>query len=196
MIAIMSDLDRLFDPPPGVALAFAKGAYLFHQDDPVRVVYRLVEGAVHLRRRQAGGAFVVLQRAQAGTILAEASLFADHYHCDALAIAPTRAAAVPVAILRARLAASPAQAAAFAAHLAREVQAARLRAEILGIKTVGERLDAWLAWQQGRLPVRGGWVLLAAELGVTPEALYRELAKRRRVGGHSRRDPGACQNRR
>jgi CRP-like cAMP-binding protein len=192
MISIMSDLDSLFAPAASISLAFAKGAYLFHQDDPVRVVYRLFDGAVQLRRQQAGGACVVLQRAQAGTILAEASLFADHYHCDALAVAATRASAVPVATLRTRLAASPALAAAFAAHLAREVQAARLRAEILGLKTVGERLDAWLAWQHGRLPERGGWALLAGELGVTPEALYRELARRRRRDRSSQGSSGAC----
>ena len=183
MITIMSHIDRLFDSTAGGSLEFAKGSYLFHQDDAVRVVYRLTAGAVQLRRQQDDGAFVVLQRAQAGDILAEASLFADHYHCDALAVAPTRASAVPVGTLRARLWAAPAAAAAFAAHLAGEVQAARLRAEILGLKTVGQRLDAWIAWQRGRLPERGGWVLLAAELGVTPEALYRELARRRRHGG-------------
>jgi CRP-like cAMP-binding protein len=74
MISIMSELDSLFAPAAGVLLAFPKGTYLFHQDDPVRVVYRLLDGAVQLRRQQAGGAWVVLQRAQAGTIRAEASL--------------------------------------------------------------------------------------------------------------------------
>jgi len=196
MISIMSELEKLFDPTASVGLDFAKGTYLFHQDDPVHVVYRLTDGAVQLRRQQQDGGFVVVQRAQAGGILAEASLFADHYHCDALAVAATRALAIPVATLRARLAASPAGSRAFTTHLAREVQAARLRAEILGLRTVGQRLDAWLAWQHGRLPERGGWVLLAAELGVTPEALYRELARRRCADAAAPQQPGACQNHR
>jgi CRP-like cAMP-binding protein len=64
------------------------------------------------------------------------------------------------------------------AHLANAVQEARLRAEIRSLRTTAERLDAWLG--EGRaLPVKGQWQDLAGELGVTREALYRELAKRR-----------------
>lgn len=67
---------------------------------------------------------------------------------------------------------------AWAAHLARSVQAARLRAEIRTLRKVSERVDAWLG--EGRaLPDKGHWQDLAAELGVTREALYRELARRR-----------------
>jgi hypothetical protein len=43
---------------------------------------------------------------------------------------------------------------------------------------VAERLDAWLG-AEGGLPDRGRWQELAEELGVTREALYRELARRR-----------------
>lgn len=180
MIAIMYLIDRLFAGMDGKAHVFATGTCLFQQGDAVGVVHRLLEGAVQLRRQQAGGAFVVLQRAQPGDMLAEASVFAGHYHCNALAIAATRTCAVPVARLRRQLAADPALAMAFAAHLAAQVQAARLRAEILALRTVAERLDAWLAWHEGGMPERGGWQLLAGEIGVTPEALYRELARRRR----------------
>ncbi len=192
MIVIMPGIDELFAVPDAVPHDFAKGGCLFHQNDPVRMVYRLCSGAVQLRRQQAAGGFVVLQRALAGDILAEASLFAEHYHCDAVAVAAGRLWAVPARALRARLAATPADAWAVAGHLAREVQRARFRAELLGLRTVGERLDAWLAWQQGRLPERGSWALLAGELGVTPEALYRALAKRRRSRQAERQPPEAC----
>lgn len=64
-------------------------------------------------------------------------------------------------------------------HLAHEVQQARARAQLLALKRVGARLDAWIALNDQALPSRGRWVELAAELPVTPEALYRELARRR-----------------
>jgi len=192
MIRIMSEIESLLEGAKACEATFPRGAHLFHQDDPVRVVHVLREGAVQLRRHRPDGAFVVLQRAAAGDMLAEASVFAERYHCAALAIAPTRTRSVPVQALRAKLAEDPARALAFATHLAREVQAARLRAEILALRTVAERLDAWLAWQAGRLPERGGWQLLAGELGVTPEALYRELARRRRAGEARPRPGGAC----
>ena len=47
------------------------------------------------------------------------------------------------------------------------------------MRRLSDRLDAWLMMNLGKLPSKGGWLPLAAELGVTPEALYRELARRR-----------------
>ena len=66
----------------------------------------------------------------------------------------------------------------WSALLARSVQAARLRAEIRSLPRVAERLDAWLG-EGNALPERGRWQEVAAELGVTREALYRELSSRR-----------------
>ena len=63
-------------------------------------------------------------------------------------------------------------------RLAGELQHARFHAEVLSIRTVAARLDAWVEWN-GEMPPKGEWVGLAAELGVTPEALYREIASRR-----------------
>jgi CRP-like cAMP-binding protein len=73
----------------------------------------------------------------------------------------------------------PALARALAQYLALEVQSARARAEIVALKTVAARLDAWLALNNGPLPPKGRWCEVAEEIGVTPEALYRELARRR-----------------
>ena len=54
-----------------------------------------------------------------------------------------------------------------------------LRADAkLSLRTVAERLDAWIA-ASGRYPAKGEWKTVAAEIGNSPEALYRELAKRR-----------------
>ncbi|HXG99587.1 MAG TPA: hypothetical protein VNI79_04125 [Sphingomicrobium sp.] len=38
---------------------------------------------------------------------------------------------------------------------------------------------AWVAWNDAGLPERGQWARIAKEIGVSHEALYRELAKRR-----------------
>mgnify|MGYP001039277814 CR=1 FL=1 len=183
MIAIMSaPIDAVFRQLPATARKFAKGAFLFHQTEPIVVIHRVTKGAAQLRRQQAAGSVLVLQRATGGDVLAEASLFATHYHCDAMALVPTETLAVGVAALRRQLAVEPALAEAWAAHLALEVQAARLRAEILALRTVADRLDAWLAWHDGKLPPRGEWKLVADEIAVSPEALYRELTRRRRDG--------------
>lgn len=46
------------------------------------------------------------------------------------------------------------------------------------LKKVCDRVDAWLALNGGVLPPKGQWKRLAAEIGVSVEALYRELAAR------------------
>ena len=81
--------------------------------------------------------------------------------------------------MRARLARSPEFAEAWAEYLTREVQEARLRSEILSLKTVARRLDAWLLSHGGHMPAKGEWKSLAHQIGVSPEALYRELARRK-----------------
>ena len=176
MIAIMSEeIATLFDQTETRALH--AGSVVFHAGDPVRRLYLVTEGLVELVRMTASGAPVVLQRAGAGQVLAEASVYSASYHCDAYARQQATLRGVSVAQFRARLAATPALAEIWAAHLAHAVQAARFRAELRTLRTVGERLDAWLA--SGRaLPPKGAWQDVAAELGVTREALYRHLATR------------------
>lgn len=180
MIAIMSEsFWEAASELAGPARPLDEGATLFACGDLVRNLHRVRSGVVHLVRRDPSGRELILQRASAGDIVAEASVFAAHYHCDAIALCPSVLETIPVSRLRARLRADPILSEAFAAHLAQQVQRARTMAEIVTLRTVAERLDAWLAFAQASLPPRGEWRHLAERLGVTPEALYRELARRR-----------------
>lgn len=85
---------------------------------------------------------------------------------------------LPVRVFRPALRDSPELAESWSKHLARSVQSARMRAEIRTLRTVTERLDAWLG--EGHvLPEKGHQQGVAAELGVSREALYRDLARQR-----------------
>jgi CRP-like cAMP-binding protein len=157
----------------------ADGAAVFFAGDAVRFLFVVRDGGVQMLRRHPGGTAIVLQRVRAGGLVAEASLFAPCYHCDAVAQGPARLARIPkTAVLEHHLK-QPQWLQAFAAHLASEVQRTRGRAELLSFKRVADRLDAWLTLNGGQMPKRGRWGDWADELGVSPEALYRELAKRR-----------------
>lgn len=57
------------------------------------------------------------------------------------------------------------------------MRTARFKVEVLSQRTVAQRLDMWLL-QNGGLPDKGDWKQLSAEIGTSPEALYREIAKR------------------
>jgi CRP-like cAMP-binding protein len=178
MILIMSPLQDMFMSLPAVPMMFGPGEFLFHQGDDVKYVHLVQSGGVHLLRHQPGGASLVMQRAPAGSVLAEASIFSGQFHCDAIAISETRTWPVKAAVVRAQLRSSQQFREQWLLHLSAEVQAARLRAEILSLKTVAERLDAWAASHGGALPAKGEQKMAAAEIGVTPEAFYSEMARR------------------
>lgn len=179
MIAIMSDfVFDLLDMFEGRDRSLNANEHLFHREDAVTTLYIVTDGEIHLIRYQESGDAIILQRARTGDLLAEASLFSDRYHCAAVARTRTTVTGIPKKVLRARLRHDPDFAEAWAAHFAREIQNTRFRSEILSLRTVSARLDAWLTWH-AEMPPKGVWNELAFEIGVSPEALYREMAKRR-----------------
>lgn len=180
MIAIMfpAHIARLL-PLADRDIALADGQRVFTTGEAVRFIYVVREGGVQMLRRQPAGAALVVHHARPGGLVAEASVFAQAYHCEALATGQTLLARIPRARVLELQVQEPRWLQQFAAHLAAEVQRARSRSELLSLKKVSERLDAWFSLNPGEMPGRGRWVDWAGELGVSPEALYRELAKRR-----------------
>lgn len=158
--------------------SFREGQYIFHRDDRVKSMFLIETGSAQLIRHHRNGSAVVLQRASVGSILAEASLFTSAYHCDAIAMSPVVARLISKAAMQQLFYSNQDFARAWAMHLASEVRNARLRAEVLTLRTVSERLDAWLV-DRSQLPRKGNWKAIAQEIGTSPEALYREIARRR-----------------
>jgi CRP-like cAMP-binding protein len=122
MMVIMSEqiIERL------LALAIdprqlPEGAYLFHRGDAVRSVFVVEAGLVELVRHQRNGAAIVLQRGGATAILAEASVYSELYHCDALAAVASSVLEVPIPQFLGVLRADAGFADLWAAHLAHEV---------------------------------------------------------------------------
>lgn len=155
------------------------GNLLFERDDPVTRYFAVLSGEVHLLRRQEDGAAVILQRAKMGAILAEASFSTDSYHCSAVAAERSTVAVFLRKDVQELLGRNSAAALAFVGHLTREVQNTRRRAEILSLRRVKDRVDAWLVWNDDVLPAKGDWHQVADDVGVSREAFYRELARRR-----------------
>ncbi|GAB4522848.1 MAG: Crp/Fnr family transcriptional regulator [Roseibium sp.] len=183
MIAIMCpDIVALFETSGSRERCLSTGAYLFHQGEKVENLFLVTSGEVQLVRHQAGGCALVLQRAGPGDILAEASAFAAFYHCDAIARTDSTVRGIAKNQLLGVFRQNARMAEAWSARLAREIQTMRLRSEILSLRTVAERLDAWLAWH-GEMPPRGEWNQIARQIAVSPEALYREVARRRTGSG-------------
>lgn len=178
MILIMSaQLQHLFQAD-GRRFHLDRGQLLFHAADPVRTIWFLTAGWIVLRRATACGTPLILHIASEGDLVAEASAFSERYHCDAEAQSECSGLCLPKESFLSALSRDPKLATEWAAELAHGLQSARRRAEIRSIRTVSDRLDAWLE-TGGEIPEKGRWQDLAFELGISREALYRELARRR-----------------
>lgn len=169
--------------------AYARGDLLFRQGKkPVRMLY-VTRGEVVLQRQGRQGENAVLQRTRSGFV-GEASLESERYHCDALATAPGELVAMPMEAIKRALAADPAFASRWIAMLNREVKRLRAQCERLSLRGVKERLLHLIETEggEGRLPLGSGLKSIAAELGVSHEALYRAVAALEKTGMLLRHD--------
>lgn len=181
MIVIMSHFPlRLLDGLPEDTVNLDEGQRLFSRGDPVRGLYVVRAGEVHLIRHLSVGRELVMSRSGPDSMVAEGSMFSEHYHCDAVSIGPSRLSRFERGAVQARISADPDAIRAWSLWLTQSLQAARTRAEILSLKTVQERLEAWFALDPESERAPATWKSVANEIGVSPEALYRELARRRR----------------
>ena len=172
----------------------ARGELLFRQGDRAAAIYKVESGRLRLIRRTVDDHLVILHTARRGEFFAEASLFADVYHCDAVAAAPSSIRAYPKGIVMDALRTDPALAEAFMARLARQLQELRARMELRNIRSARERVLQYLRLRAGAhgrsIAIEGQLQDIAAEIGITREALYRTLAALEAEGHVTRTDIG------
>lgn len=132
------------------------------------------------------GADITIHVAGPGQSFAEASLFSDTYHCDALAVEHRELLVYSKPQVLAALCTRSDAALDFMVHLAHQVQSLRTRLGVIQIKSARERL---LAGIRSRLPshgleveLSGNWKTISSELHLTHESVYRELARLERDG--------------
>ena len=167
------------------------GEVLFRLGDKTMGLCEVITGRVRLARVDRSGHEVVLHVAGAGETLAEASLFSPQYHCDAIASTKAIVRVYPKREVLAAFESNPKAARAFSAALAHQVMDLRTRIEQRNIRSARERVRHFLtlnAKTNGRVfELRSTLKDLAAELGLTHEALYRTLSALER-SGEIRRD--------
>lgn len=162
------------------------GEPLFRLGDKTAGLCEVITGHVRLARVDRSGREIVLHVAGPGETLAEASLFSPHYHCDAIANTDAVVRIYPKRQVLAAFDASPKAAQAFSATLARQVMSLRTRIEQRNIRSARERVRHFLTLNVGpdgrTVVLRGTLKDIAAEIGLTHEALYRTLATLERSG--------------
>lgn len=174
--------------PPGLQALCAsspctRGELLFKQGKkPTRMLF-VTRGEVVLQRLGRQGESVVLQRTRHGFV-GEASLESARYHCDAVVTMSGVVIAIPIASIKRALATDSGFASRWIAMLNQEVKRLRAQCERLSMRGIKERLLHLIEIEgrDGRMPLGSGLKSMAAELGVTHEALYRAVAELEKNG--------------
>ena len=165
---------------------FKAGEALFRRGDKAAGFYEVVSGRVRLVRVDRVGRETVLHMAGPAETLAEASLFSGQYHCDAIANSDAAVRVYPKREVLAVFEENPKAARAFTETLAQQVMNLRTRIEQRNIRSARERVRHFLMLNVGSdrrtVKLRGTLKDLAAEIGLTHEALYRTLATLERSG--------------
>ena len=168
------------------------GQTLFRTGQRTIGLYQILSGRVRLTRVDRSGRETVLYTAGSGDMIAEASLFSSVYHCDAIASVPAKVRLYPKDAVLAAFERDPDAAKSFTARLARQVMDLRTRMELRNIHSARDRVRHYLALNAGAdgltVAINGTLKELAAELGLTHEALYRTLARMAAKGEIKRLD--------
>lgn len=165
-------------------------ATLFRQGDEATAIYLVDSGRLRLERHTSDGRLVVIHTARPGEFFAEASLFSEVYHCDAVAAEACRVRRYPKGAVLAALRADPVSAMSFLAVVARQLQDLRQRLELRNVRSAQDRVRLFLALHAdpgGTVTLPGPLQDIAADIGLTREALYRALAALERRGLVARR---------
>jgi CRP-like cAMP-binding protein len=173
--------------------ALRRSQTLFRQGDQAAAIFFVESGRLRLERRTSDGRLVVIHTARPGEFFAEASLFSDVYHCDAVATEACRVRSYPKQAVLAALRTDPAQALSFLAVVARQLQDLRQRLELRNVRSARERVLLFLglhADAKGQATLPGQLQDVAADIGLSREALYRTLAALEEDGAIARTRAG------
>ena len=156
------------------------GEVLFRQGDRANAIFEVDQGRMRLVRHTIDNRPVTLHTARAGELFAEAALFADRYHCDAVAASAARVHIHPKRALLAAFRGDPALGERFMATMAHQIHALRSQLEVRNIRSARERVLSHLVLAAGAgsrtVRLDGTLMDLAGEIGLSHEALYRTLA--------------------
>lgn len=171
---------ELFGEDTAESRNYGAGSRIFRQGDRVRHLFAVVRGQVQLERQTLEGRSVSMYRAEVGECFAEAALYSDTYHCNAVATKPSRVLLFPADQVRQAIRSNSATAEAFISRLAQQVRDLRSRLELRNVLSARDRILHYLllvAGDSNEVTLETPLKAIASELGLAHETLYRELAR-------------------
>ncbi len=187
MKALISDFKTIFFSSVSTkGRNYRLNELIFRQGDPAHYIFVIEEGQVKLERYTIEGRRVVMHTAKAGESLAEAALFSEVYHCNAITTLPSQLLLFPKQEVLQRLSGSPQMAMKYLSLLSSQVRNLRTRLELTNILSARERILQFILLSvnpdTGEITLNGALKDLAAEIGLAHETFYRELKRLEKEG--------------
>lgn len=155
-----------------------KGETLFHEGAKTRGMFFVLSGCIELRRYTENGSAIVIHTAKAENTFAEASLFSDQYHCDAIAISNSQVTELSKFGVSELFNSNIQFATMLTQRFARQIQEYRRKIELLAIRDANDRVYFGLAEGLLQTDIKS----FASEIGLTHEVVYRSLNKLTKLG--------------
>ena len=150
-----------------------KGKSAFLQDEKTRGLFFLLEGQIELHRVTKSGDNIIIHRAKSGETFAEASLFSEKYHCDAIATSKCKVIEVNRSDILDRFQSDTKFAIALARRFSVQTQEYRRKIEILAIRSAEQRIKAAIDENMLGDSIKN----FAADINLSHEAVYRGLGQ-------------------
>ena len=157
---------------------YQAGERVFAMGDQTHSIFHVIFGGVTLQRYSKSGDLITIHRAFSNEYFAEASLFADAYHCDAITIEKSQIAAISKTSIVDLMRVDQEFSKMLTAYFARQVQDYRRLIELRSIRSAKDRVLAGL--YEGLH--RGNIMSFASCLGLSHEATYRALKELVKTG--------------
>jgi CRP-like cAMP-binding protein len=172
----MNNLPDPFNQLPTQAftkLELKKQETLFHQGESVSGMFYLESGEVTLSRYGLAGEETIIHLAQQQETFAEAALFSDVFHCNAVATENTQIIKINNRLVLKHAEEHPEFSMKLMARFASQIQILRSQKELVSIRSAQERV--YVALGQGLL--KDSIKKFSAIIALSHEATYRALAK-------------------
>lgn len=158
----------------------AKNQILFQQGEVAEAIFWVESGRVKLVQFTEQQ-MITYYSASTGESFAEGALYFDTYACTAIAEQPSRVMAIPKQAFLDALHQSPALSEKYLAHLTHRFSAVKQLLELRSMRSARDRLLRYLTYRlqpgESTVPLVGSLKALATDLGISPEVLYRTLAR-------------------
>lgn len=150
-----------------------KNHTLFRQGEQVSSLFYVAKGEVTLSRYGSAGNEVTIHVAQSKETFAEAALFSDVYHCNAVLTKHSQLWEINKSATLAFAEDNSSFAIDLTERFAKQIQQLRSQKELLAVRSATERV--YMALNQGLLNT--SIKQFASSIGLTHEATYRALAQ-------------------